>query len=393
VPVGVFLSGGIDSSLVAAMASKQQAEPPQAFSIGFEGAPAHYDEVPYARAVAERYGMRHHILRVRSEDLISDLDDVVWYLDEPCADPSTILTLCLSRFTRQHVKVALSGLGADEVFGGYRRHLAAKLYATYLHVPVAVRRRMIRPILDLFPERRSSAFLNTIRVAKKFLVCDATDLKGAWTDSVSYLPAYDGAVFAGAMQSVTRANFTDALWDEYWATAARFPDAVDQVMYVDAKTSFVDARIQLQDKMSMAVGLEVREPLIDHKLVELAGTIPAALKIPGFRLKALLKQIAAKYIPRECIERSKTGFAPPLEQWLRGPLRAQVYDVLSADTVRRRGFFDVRFVEWLKAQFYEHNRDFSIELYQALLLERWFELFVDGTRSVSSGAGERVSRL
>ena len=392
VPVGVFLSGGIDSSLVAAMASRQAAEPPEAFSIGFEGPPSHYDEIPYARAVAQRYGMRHHVLTVRSEDLISDFDDVVWYLDEPCADPSAILTLCLSRFARQHVKVALSGLGADEVFGGYRRHLATKLYASYLHVPVAVRRRLIRPLLDLLPERRSSAFLNSIRVAKKFLDCGASDLKGAWSDSVSYMPAYGDAIFAGAMQSVTRSTFQDPQWDEYWARAARFPNAVDQVMYVDAKTSFVDARLQIQDKMSMAVGLELREPLIDHKLVEFAGTIPASLKIPRFRLKALLKEIAGKYIPKDCIERSKTGFAPPLEQWLRGPLRSQVEDVLSVETVRRRGFFNVAFVEWLKRQFYEHNRDFSIELYQVLMLERWFELFVDGTRSVRPAAGERLPR-
>jgi asparagine synthase (glutamine-hydrolysing) len=392
VPVGVFLSGGIDSSVVAAMASRQSTEPLQAFSIGFDDSSSLYDEVPYARAVAERYGMPHRVLTVRSEDLISDLDDVVWHLDEPCADPSAVLTLCLSRFARQHVKVALSGLGGDEVFGGYRRHLAAKLYATYLKVPVAVRRGVIRPVLDLFPERRSSAFLNSIRVAKKFLECGASDLKGAWADSVSYMPAYDGAIFSGRLQNVTRSTFRDPRFDELWSRTASFQSAVDQVMYVDAKMYFVDARLQLQDKMSMAVGLELREPLVDHKLLELGATIPASLKIPGLQLKALLKQVARKYVPKDCIDRRKAGFAPPLEQWLRGPLRAQVEDLLSAETVRRRGFFNVAFVEWLKTQFYEHHRDFSIELFQAFMLERWFELFVDGTRSARASAGDRVSQ-
>ena len=391
VPVGVFLSGGIDSSVVAGMASRSTTEDLQAFSIGFAGAPSHYDEVPYARAVAQRYGMPHHVLTVRSEDLIADLDDVVWHLDEPCADPSAVLTLCLSRFARQHVKVALSGLGGDEVFGGYRRHLAAKLYAAYLRVPVAARRGLIRPLLNLLPERRSSAFLNSIRVAKKFLECGAHDLKGAWADSISYMPAYGGAIFSGAMRSVTRETFHNAQFDDYWARTDRFQHAVDKVMYVDAKTYFVDARLQLQDKMSMAVGLELREPLIDHKLVELGATIPASLKIPGFRLKALLKQIARKYVPDECIDRRKAGFAPPLESWLRGPLRPQVEDVLSAGTVRRRGFFDVAFVEWLKEQFYEHNRDFSIELFQTFMLERWFALYVDGTKPVRPGTRERVT--
>ena len=392
VPVGLFLSGGIDSSVVAGMASRQSAEPLQAFSIGFAGAPNLYDEIPFAKTVAERYGMRHHVLTVRSEDLIADLDDVVWYLDEPCADPSAVLTLGLSRFARQHVKVALSGLGGDEVFGGYRRHLAAKLYAAYLGVPAAARRGLIHPLLRLVPERRSSPLFNAIRVAKKFLECGATDLKGAWADSVSYLPAYDGAIFSGDLAPITRATFRNAQFDAHWSKAAQFKNAIDQVMYVDAKTYFVDARLQLQDKMSMAVGLELREPLIDHRLVELGATIPANLKIPGLRLKALLKEIARKYVPDECIDRRKAGFAPPLESWLRGPLRGQVEDVLSAATVRRRGFFEVAFVEWLKTQFYRHNRDFSIELFQAFMLERWFELYVDQTRPAGAGAGARVTR-
>jgi len=379
VPLGSFLSGGVDSSLIAALMAEFSEKPVEAFSVGYGKEGAYMSELPYSKAVTDRYAMNHHNLILDSENLLQDLEQVVWHLDEPCGDPSAFLTLALSRFARQYVTVSLSGLGADELFGGYRRYVGIKWQSRYLKIPAIVRQGLIRPLVGLLPESSCTSHLfNCGRLAKKFLNSVDKDIHNAWAKTITNLPDYDGPIFTGDMESVMRETYTSDAFESYWARVSNLPSVQDRVMYMDMKMCLVDQLLALQDKMSMAVSLESRVPYLDHRLVELAATIPAKMKIPGGRMKAVLKKLAEKYVPHECIYRSKKGFSAPIEAWLKGSMREHVYDLLSPRRIQERGVFQVDFIEWAKREFYEKGRYLSIQLYQACVLETWFRLFVDG---------------
>jgi asparagine synthase (glutamine-hydrolysing) len=378
VPLGVFLSGGVDSSLVAALMAQQSTQPVEAFSIAYGREGEFMDESPYARAVAERYGMNHHVLTLDSEDLLRDLDRVAWFLDEPCGDPAAFLTLSLSEFTRRHVTVTLSGVGADELFGGYRRYLAVRWLDRYLRIPRSLREGLIRRLAERLPESRTSRLTNYARLARKFVTSVGDDLESTWSRTVSYLPDYDGPIFTGDFRHVSRLNYRSEHFADTWRRAAAARSAIERVMYVDLRTYMVDQLLLIQDKMTMAASLEARLPFLDHRLAELAATIPVESKIAGGQLKAPLKRIAERHVPRECIYRAKKGFVAPVEAWLRGPLRPQVEELLSPARVRDRGIFEVAYVDWLRREFYAGGRDLSLQLYKALLLETWLRLYVDG---------------
>ena len=362
--------------------------PVEAFSIGFGGDDQFNDELRYARPVAERYGMNHHVLVVEPSDLLRDLDRVVWHLDEPCADPAAFLTLTLSEFARRTVTMTLSGLGGDELFAGYRRHLAIKHLATYRRLPAFIRSGAIKPAIGLLPEGRSSASLNAFRRAKRFVRMADADLKTAWARTVSYAPGYEGPIFGDALGGGSL-DGTDGAFDAHWQRVAELADPVDRILYMDTKMYLADQLLLLQDKMSMAVSLEARVPFLDYRLVELAATIPSRQKMRGANLKVLLKKLAEQYMPRECIYRSKQGFALPLDTWLRGPLRERVGDVLDQASVRDRGVFNVDYVEWLKREFYEKRRELTMELYHVFLLELWLRSYVDGEGRLQAAAARR----
>lgn len=378
VPFGAFLSGGVDSSLVVALMAQQSRHPVEAFSIGYGAEGAYMNELEFSEAVAKHVGANRHTLILKSEDLLADVDRVVWFLDEPCGDPAAFLTLALSEFTRKHVTVALSGVGGDELFAGYRRYMAMRWQNLYLRIPGFVRHGMIRPLLELLPEDRTSRFTNFSRIAKKFARDVDADVRTSWSRTVSYLPEYDGPIFSGEIAPIHRRNFASASFDEHWQIAANWPDPVDRVMYADLKMYLVDQLLFLQDKMSMAVSLEAREPLLDYRLVELAATVPAKMKLPGGELKSILKKVAERYIPKHCIYREKKGFVAPVSHWFRGPLREELEAALSPQRVAQRGIYAVDYVNWLKRCFFEQGRDFTVQLYQAFMLEKWFQLFVDG---------------
>jgi len=379
VPIGVFLSGGVDSSLIAALMCQFSSKPVEAFSIGFGEEGSYMNELQYSEEVARQYGMNHHRLILRSEDLLRDVDRVVWHLDEPCGDTSAFLTLAISEFARKHVTVTLSGLGGDELFGGYRRYLAAKYHGRYLRMPAFLRTGLFEPLMALLPERRTGRITNTMRIVKRFVRTAHGDIKRSWANATSYLPSgYEGPIFANEMNHVTRDTFEDDTFERLWARIESLDDPVDQAMYMDTRMFLADTLLLLQDKMSMAVSLEARVPFLDHRVVELAATIPARMHIRGPRLKRVLKKLAERYVPAHCIYREKKGFTSPLESWLRRPLRDQVHDALSPAKVRARGVFDVRFTDWFKEEFYVRQRDLTTEVSQVFLLEVWMRLFLDG---------------
>ncbi len=381
VPFGVFLSGGVDSSLVAALMAGLSEQPVESFSIGYDREGGFLNELEFSRRVAERHSMSRHELILRGDDLLRDLDRVIWHLDEPCGDPAAFLTLALSRFSREHVTVVLSGLGGDELFAGYRRYLGIQWQDRYQKIPRVLRERVIRPTLSRLPVSRTNRWLNYVRVAQKFVDNAAPDPKSHWGNIVSYLPHRSAPIFAGDLTQVMRENYTSQAFEEYWKRASLLPTPIDRVMYMDLKMYMVDQLLALQDKMSMAVSQEARVPLLDHRLVELAFSIPIAAKLSG-GLKGLLKKLAERHVPRDCIYREKKGFVAPVGSWLKGPLREQVHDLLDPRRVRNRGIFAPEFVDWLLREFYGGSKDLTIQLYQVFLLERWMELFVDRTREV-----------
>src|SRR5262245_36381229 len=380
VPLGVFLSGGVDSSLLAAMMARHSDLPVQAFHIGYGPEGAVPNETPYSRMVAAEYGMDYHEIVLGSDDMLADIDRVAWHLDEPCGDPAAFLTLALSEFTRRHVTVALSGLGADEIFCGYRRYLGLAWRERYMRLPRFVRESLIRPFVGILPEGRTSLTGDLIRRARKLVRSIDADVKTTWVRTVSYLPEYDGPIFSAAFRDVRRDSYTSEFFEDYWERTRDVGDPVDRATYLDVKMYMVDQLLHQQDKMSMAVALEARVPYLDHRLVELAATIPVGLKMTGSEPKALLKKLAERYVPRECIYRSKKGFGPPVDAWLRGPLRRQVDEALNSAQVKRRGIFDAAFGEWMKREFFEHGRALSLQIYQMFLLETWLRLYVDGGR-------------
>ena len=381
VPLGVSLSGGVDSGIISGMMAQQSSRPVEAFSIGYAGEATFIDELSHAQRVAEQYSMNHHVLRLEPADLLGDFERVVWFMDEPCGDPAAFLTLALSEYTRRHVTVSLSGLGGDELFAGYRRHLAVRNLDRYLSVPGFLRSRMIGPLVSRLPENRSNRTLNAFRKAKRFVRMADADPRRAWLSSVSYEPPYTGRILGDALLS-QGSGLGD--FDRHWERASAIPDPVDRVLYMDTKMYLADQLLLIQDKMSMAVSLEARVPFLDYRLVELAATIPSSAKLGSTRLKVILKRLAERYIPKDCIYRPKQGFGMPLDLWLRGALREPVYDLLTPSRVRDHGVFQVDYVEWLKREFYERNRELTIELYHVFLLETWLQLFVDRPRAGTS---------
>jgi asparagine synthase (glutamine-hydrolysing) len=378
VPLGVFLSGGVDSSLVAALMAQESSAPVEAFSIAYGREGDFMDESAFAAAVARRYGMHHHLLKLDSHDLLRDLERVAWFLDEPCGDPAAFLTLSLSEFTRQNVTVTLSGVGADELFGGYRRYLALHWQERWMRMPRWLREGVVRPLFERLPESRTSRLLDRARLARKFLASVDGSLAQTWALTVSYLPDYAGPIFTGDFADVRRRGYQSEHFAACWRRAAALPTALDAAMYMDLRSYLVDQLLFLQDKMTMAASLEAREPFLDHRVAELAATVPADRKIEGGDLKRVVKRVAERHVPHECIHRPKKGFVAPVEAWLRGPLRPRVDELLSPDRVRERGIFTVDFVEWMKREFYAGGRDLSLQIYQALLLEVWLGLYLDG---------------
>jgi len=377
VPLGAFLSGGVDSSLVAALLARESDRPVEAFSIGF-GRPGDFmNEIEYARKVATRHGMRHHELSLEPDDFVRDVDRMAWLLDEPCGDPAALLTLKLSELARRHVTVTLSGLGADEILGGYRRYTALAWQERLRRVPRPLR-DALRAALRRLPESRTSRALDRVRLARKLVDSVGDDLESTWARTISYLPEDAGPVFTGDMAWATRASYRAEVFRESWARTEGMVDPADRALYMDRRMYLPDQLLHLQDKMSMGASLEARVPFLDHRLVELCASIPARDLFRGGQRKAILKRVAEAYVPRECIYRTKQGFFAPVEDWLRGGLREPLEEALSPRRVRERGVFEVDYVETLKRRFFAGGADLSMQLYFVFMLETWARQVLDG---------------
>ena len=378
VPLGAFLSGGIDSSAVVAAMAQASDRPVKTYSIGFEGEDRFYNELPYASMIAKEFATEHHEIMVRPE-VSSLLPRLIWHLDEPIADSAFITTYLVSRLARKSVTVILSGVGGDELFGGYRRYLGDTLMRYYRLLPAPLRNTVIPALLSRVPQDRNSGWKNNARYAAAFA-------RAARLDPVSRYLSYVKVFSPEVRAQLLNANGTRTAADDSASRALRQcfercagADSLSQVIYADIKTSLADDLLALTDKMSMAASIECRAPFMDQELVELTARMPSSLKVRGLTMKYLLKKVVEPWLPRKIIYRKKRGFGAPVGSWLRGDLENLMDETLSESQVRRRGFFQW---EAVKAVIETHRRqqhDYTDGLLALICFELWCRVFLDGS--------------
>ena len=386
VPIGAFLSGGVDSSAVVGFMARHSPQPIRTYAIGFTGgeAEALYNELPYARRVAELFATQHREILVKP-DVVALLPKLLWHMDEPLSDTAFITTFLVSEFARQDVKVILSGVGGDELFGGYRRYLGGHYAERYRRLPGWLRRSAAFAAGRL-PADRHSGVLNTLRLAKGFIASAEMSADERYR---SYLQVLDRETVAALLLQPAPAG-ADPLAQAF--AGAGHQDEMNRMFAVDAETQLPDDLLLLTDKMSMAVSLECRVPLLDHQLVELAAAMPAAIKVRDGRLKHVMKAALADLLPDDILNRKKRGFGTPMGAWLKRELAPLLRRLLAPDVVSARGLFRQPVVDRLIAD-HEANRIDGTDALLALMnLEIWSRIYLD-RRDPADVAAELKSYL
>jgi asparagine synthase (glutamine-hydrolysing) len=371
VPIGAFLSGGIDSSTVVGLMAAHSDQPIRTYAIGFKGTAADdfYNELPYARRVADLFHTEHHEIVVRP-DVVALLPRLLWHMDEPLSDTAFITTFLVSQFARRDVTVILSGVGGDELFGGYSRYLGNHYQAYFDRLP-GWARRAASALGERLPSDRHSPLLNFSRLAKGFLASAGMPFEERYRAYVQVFPAEEA-------QRLLRLD--GAARPDRIAAAFRHAgggDALNRMLAVDAETQLPDDLLMLTDKMSMATSLECRVPLLDHELVELAASMPEAVKIRGMRLKHVLKEAVSGLLPRDILERKKRGFGTPMGAWLKADLAPLVQGLLSEAVVNTRGLFHLQEVRNLIAAHEANRIDGTDRLLALINLEIWSRIYLD----------------
>jgi asparagine synthase (glutamine-hydrolysing) len=388
VPLGAFLSGGIDSSTVVGLMARHSSRPVKTFSIGFRE--DSFDELRYARLAARHFATEHHEFIVTPE-VCHLVDELVRHFDEPFADSSALPTYMVSKLAREHVTVALSGDGGDELFAGYTRYLVDKRRSHFARLPRFVRRGMITPLSRRLPHGAPG---------RNFIHNVALDPIGRYLDSLSVFselnrPALYSAGFRERLRDGRAAS--DGATAQFRELAERVAtrDPLDRLLYLDSKTYLPGDILTKVDRMSMAASLEARVPLLDHKLIEfVCRRVPARLKLEGFETKAIFKRAVRGLVPDELLDRPKQGFGVPVEKWINHELRERMRETLLEPRTRARGYFETRYVELLLDEHGRGRRDHSMRLWSLFVLELWHRAYMDRDVSPSliSSAGEGGSK-
>lgn len=368
VPLGAFLSGGVDSSAVVGLMARHTPRPVKTFSIGFHE--DSYNELKYARVAAKKFGTDHHEFVV-TPDICEIVDELVWHFDEPFADSSAIPTYMVSKLAREFVKVVLSGDGGDELFGGYTRYAIDRKRSGFARLPRAIRKGVMQPLGRRLPH-------------------------GAWGRNYIYVNAFEPVDrYIEDISIFTRLNKPSLYTDDFrqrlgrteaaarfreYASRSRAEDALDPLLYLDSKTYLPGDILTKVDRMSMAVSLEARAPLLDHKLIEFVCTrIPASMKMKGLETKHIFKRAVQDLVPAEILNRPKQGFGVPIEQWINEQLRERVRGTLTEPRTRQRGQIEPRYVDLLLDEHERGRRDHATALWALFMLELWQRAFVDST--------------
>jgi asparagine synthase (glutamine-hydrolysing) len=384
VPLGVLLSGGVDSSTVAALAVRASSEAVKTFSISF--AESSFDESAYARGVAKFLGTDHHEERLSANLAANLVSEIGAWMDEPFSDPSLVPTYLLSRFTRKHVTVALGGDGGDELFAGYPMYAGHRWAEVYKRVPLALRRGLVEPVIRLLPVKTKN--LSFDYKAVRFVTgakYDTVARHHVWFGSFTpeeqdqlltreALAASDGRIYASAQLIADECNNDDV---------------VTRMQSVDTQLYLAEDILTKVDRASMAVSLEVRAPFLDPRVAEFAASLPCNYKLRGLKTKYILKKAVHELLPPFVTRRGKKGFGVPVAEWLKEKLRPLARDLLSTERVRRAGVFNPEYVARLQD---EHERGVANHrklLWTLLMFELWHESFVETPRRIETSVSSR----
>lgn len=388
VPVGAFLSGGIDSTTIATMMARDRSEPLPAFSIGVEE--SSFDELPVARRVADNEGMDFFGERVHAE-VATLIPLMVSHLAEP-ADPYAVGIYLVSRLASRHVKVALSGDGGDESFAGYDRYYGQKLADLYRLLPVGLRKKVLRPLIARVPETfRYKSLAQRLR-----WLDEMADISGgrryARALGILRFPA-ERKRHLLAPEAV--AQLEDADSDAKvlaYFNAENVEDLIDRMLYTDLMTRVSDHNLVMSDRMSMACSLEVRSPFVDPGVVEFAARLPARYKMKGRKLKYLLRRVAERYIPHDVARLPKQGFGFPVGIWMQRDLTPLLTSRLRQSRLAGAGIFNQAYIDQLLDEHLSAKTDHSYRLWLLLCLDFWFDIFIDGASvpSLQQAAKESI---
>jgi asparagine synthase (glutamine-hydrolysing) len=372
VPLGAFLSGGVDSSTVVALMAQESSQPVKTFSIGFEE--EDFSELKYAKRVAEYVGAEYNEFVVKP-DAMEVLPTLVEHYGEPYADSSAIPTYYVSRETRKHVTVALNGDGGDESFAGYERYAAMKAAETYHRFPVALRKALIETPVSFLPS--SEIQKSRIRDVKRFL--QAASLPKAeryfrWSSTFNRDAKKE--IYTEEFSRSTAGNNASHFLEE-WLVRANGSGILDATLLTDQMTYLPNDLLVKVDIASMAVSLEARSPFLDHHLIEFAASLPESLKMRGFQTKSLLKKVAARLVPKDVIYRRKMGFGVPIGKWFRNEMKDFVREVLLSERSLKRGIVKQGILEKYIEEHMSGKRDHAFQIWTLLMLELWFQKFID----------------
>jgi asparagine synthase (glutamine-hydrolysing) len=372
VPLGALLSGGIDSSTIVASMSRTSSEPVQTFSIGFDDTT--YNELPSARLVAQIFETKHRE-EILEPDIVELIHELVGKLDEPFGDFSIFPTFLVFKLARASVKVVLSGDGGDEILGGYETYVAQNLDRVYRMLPRLMRQRALPAIMNRLPPQPEKKGL--INKTKRFVEGAALPESLMHVRWMMFMNETDKASLYRPELTTALNGWTPAsIFESHFQKAKSF-DVLASQQYVDLKTYLVDDILTKVDRMSMAVSLEARVPLLDHRIVEFALNLPPEMKLNRRQTKKILRQAMAKRLPPEVLEKPKQGFSIPIKHWLRGPLRPLVMDLLSPDNIKRRGYFNSETVDRWATEHLNRRANHSHRLWALMVFELWHRQIMD----------------
>jgi asparagine synthase (glutamine-hydrolysing) len=379
VPVGAFLSGGIDSSAIVAFMSQVSSQPVKTFSVGFDIG-GHYNELNDARIIARRFGTEHYETVVADLDVESLINRLVYHYDEPFADAANLPTFIISEFARQHVKVVLCGEGGDEIFGGYRRYLAELAAPSFLRIPAIIRNSIILRLARRIPKvRGNGAFEFSRRLSKALYTMSISEPDLRYGHWLAFLTKDLRAELLDCALQSTLASFDG--FDIYRECYKRYPEweRLNRVLYMDLKTWLPDTYLEKIDKATMAVSLESRVPFLDHRLVEYVFSLPARLKVHGRTTKYILKKALRGVLPECTLYKPKHGFSVPLNEWFRGRLSQFARAVLLDSDTRSSGYLNPKNIEALLQQHTQGKDNFGDLLWALLNFELWHRSFISSS--------------
>ena len=373
VPLGALLSGGLDSSTVVGLMSKLVKYPIETFSIGFEERFSSYNELEYSRLIAKKFNTKHHEI-ILKPDIAKIIPKMIWHLDEPFADSSAILSYLITHEARQFVTVGLSGIGGDEVFGGYPRYLGAIASEHYERWPYFLRSGL-KNIGGFIPQSRSSPDMGGW--IKRFLKTGISSRDARYMQWISYFDSkMKESLYSGGLKEHFMRKTKDYIHFDYFNDSSII-GYLDKISNLDIHTYLPDDLLIMADKMSMANSLELRVPLCDHILVEFCAGISFSTKLKGFKLKSLFRKLIGDLLPKEVINKRKQGFMVPLADWLKTDLKELVSDVLNEASIKKRGYFNFSYVNELLNRHFQGKSVYTHQIWSLFIFELWARSYLD----------------